>query len=221
MDGKSRSIERDTLRPGRPHLSWRIPMAATFAPVASVKAPEFFVPAFFAAPSWSPAGDAIAAVVHNGTPGMPCSRRLIPARAPGRTSLAASVTRRSRRGCRTAPAFCLSPIKPTSFVSIRGKSGFNRIRAASRIRVTPDLLEYRNVSVRADGAAFVSVGLDAAYTLWRIPLRGGSPQRIASERYDGLLGVAPLADGRTIVSRGSGEIRNLPCSPATAVAVRF
>jgi Tol biopolymer transport system component len=64
------------------------------------------------------------------------------------------------------------------------------------------LLEYRNVSVRADGAAFVSVGLDAAYTLWRIPLRGGNLQRIASERYDGLLGVAPLADGRTIVSSG-------------------
>ena len=69
-------------------------------------------------------------------------------------------------------------------------------------RVTPDLLEYRNVSVRADGCAFVSVGLDAAYTLWRIPLEGGNPQRIASERYDGLLGVAPLPDGRTIVSSG-------------------
>jgi TolB protein len=69
-------------------------------------------------------------------------------------------------------------------------------------RVTPDLLEYRNVSVRADGSAFVSVGLDAAYTLWRVPLGGGSPQRIASERYDGLLGVAPLSDGRIIVSSG-------------------
>jgi Tol biopolymer transport system component len=69
-------------------------------------------------------------------------------------------------------------------------------------RVTPDLLEYRNVSVRADGSAFVSVGLDAAYSLWRIPLKGGSPQRMASERYDGLLGVAPLPDGRTIVSSG-------------------
>jgi Tol biopolymer transport system component len=69
--------------------------------------------------------------------------------------------------------------------------------------VTPDLLEYRNVSVRADGGAFVSVGLDAAYSLWRIPLRdGGSPQRLASERYDGLLGIAPLPDGRTIVSSG-------------------
>ena len=69
-------------------------------------------------------------------------------------------------------------------------------------RVTPDLLEYRNVSVRSDGMAFVSVGLDAAYTLWRIPIRGGNPQRIASERYDGLLGVAPLPDGRAIVSSG-------------------
>jgi Tol biopolymer transport system component len=46
------------------------------------------------------------------------------------------------------------------------------------------------------------VGLDAAYSLWRIPIRGGSPQRIPSERYDGLLGVAPLPDGRTIVSSG-------------------
>jgi Tol biopolymer transport system component len=69
--------------------------------------------------------------------------------------------------------------------------------------VTPDLLEYRNVSVRADGSAFVSVGLDASYSLWRIPLRdGGSPQRLSSERYDGLLGIAPLPDGGTIVSSG-------------------
>ena len=93
-------------------------------------------------------------------------------------------------------------MRPTSFESTRARSGFNRIQRGEPRRVTPDLLEYRNVSVRADGAAFVSVGLDAAYTLWRIPLRGGSPQRIASERYDGLLGVAPLADGRTIVSSG-------------------
>ncbi len=46
--------------------------------------------------------------------------------------------------------------------------------------------------MRADGEAFVAVGLDAVYTLWRVPLDGRDPQRIASERYDGLLGVAPL-----------------------------
>ena len=40
------------------------------------------------------------------------------------------------------------------------------------------------------------------YSLWRLPLSGREPQRIASERYDGLLGVAPLEDGRLVVSTG-------------------
>jgi Tol biopolymer transport system component len=55
----------------------------------------------------------------------------------------------------------------------------------------------------------VSVGLDAVYTLWRLSLGGGDPQRIASERYDGLLGVAPRPDGRVVVStgeRGSSQL---------------
>jgi Tol biopolymer transport system component len=69
-------------------------------------------------------------------------------------------------------------------------------------RVTPDLLEYSNISVRHDGAAFVSVGLDALYSLWRLPLDGSGPQRVPPERYDGLLGVAPLPDGRIVVSTG-------------------
>src|SRR6185436_2997269 len=69
-------------------------------------------------------------------------------------------------------------------------------------RVTPDLLEYRNISLRSDGSAFASVGLDAVYTLLRVPIGGVDPERIASERYDGLLGVAPLRDGRMIVTTG-------------------
>jgi Tol biopolymer transport system component len=75
--------------------------------------------------------------------------------------------------------------------------------------VTPDLLEYRNISLRADGSAFVAVGLDAVYSLWRLPLNGREPQRIASERYDGLLGVATLKDGRLVIStgeRGSSQL---------------
>jgi hypothetical protein len=76
-------------------------------------------------------------------------------------------------------------------------------------RVTTDLLEYRNISVRGDGSAFVSVGLDAVYSLWRLPLNGRDQQRIASERYDGLLGMAPLKDGRIVIStgeRGSSQL---------------
>ena len=48
-------------------------------------------------------------------------------------------------------------------------------------RLTPDLLEYRNISVRGDGSAFVSVGLDAIYSLWRLPLDGQAPQRFEIE----------------------------------------
>jgi Tol biopolymer transport system component len=89
-------------------------------------------------------------------------------------------------------------------------------------RVTPDLLEYRNISLRADGSAFVSVGLDAVYSLWRLPLDGGAPQRMASERYDGLLGVAPLRDGRLVVStgeRGSSQIALLDRSGGDRVTL--
>ena len=169
---------------------------------ASVKAPEFFVPAFFAAPSWSPDGERIAAVVHNAS-----------------TENAAVVTIDARSGARQDFAHRFRDGTFTSwlpdgsgilFVADQAdqyreyprKVWFQPYPRGEPHRVTPDLLEYRNVSVRADGTAFVSVGLDAAYSLWRIPLRGGPPQRIASERYDGLLGIAPLADGRTIVSSG-------------------
>jgi Tol biopolymer transport system component len=89
-------------------------------------------------------------------------------------------------------------------------------------RVTPDLLEYRNISLRADGSAFVAVGLDAVYSLWRLPLNGHEPQRIASERYDGLLGVAPLKDGRIVVStgeRGSSQLAILDRSGGNRVTL--
>jgi eukaryotic-like serine/threonine-protein kinase len=171
-------------------------------PVASVKAPEFFVPAFFAAPSWSPAGDHIATVVHNGTTG-----DAVLATIDSHSGARQNFSRRFRDATFTSwlpdgSGILFVADHADQFREFPRKVWLQPYPSGEPLRVTPDLLEYRNVSVRADGAAFVSVGLDAAYTLWRIPLRGGSPQRIASERYDGLLGVAPLADGRTIVSSG-------------------
>ncbi len=171
--------------------------------LASVNAPEFFVPAFFAAPSWSPDGERISTAVHNASTGdamlaifevQSGSRQDFPSRFR-------DVTFTSWLPDGSGILFVAD--QADQFREYPRKVWFQPYPRGEPHRVTPDLLEYRNVSVRADGSAFVSVGLDAAYSLWRIPLRnGGSPQRLASERYDGLLGIAPLPDGRTIVSSG-------------------
>jgi Tol biopolymer transport system component len=170
--------------------------------IATVRSPEFFVPAFFAAPSWSPDGKRIAAAVHNGSTGE-AAVVTVDAASGAREEF----PRRFRDATFTSwlpdgSGILFVADQADQFREYPRKVWLQPYPRGEPHRVSPDLLEYRNVSLRADGAAFVSVGLDAAYSLWRIPLRGGAPQRISSERYDGLLGVAPLADGRTIVSSG-------------------
>jgi Tol biopolymer transport system component/tRNA A-37 threonylcarbamoyl transferase component Bud32 len=170
--------------------------------LATTRGQQFFVPAFFAAPSWSPDGARIAASIHD-----------------ARTGDAGLVTVDAASG--TVDLFP-HRFKDATFTAwLPDGSGIlfvaDQVDALREVprkvwlqpyprgeprRVTPDLLEYRNISIRGDGSAFVSVGLDAVYSLWRVPLTGQSPQRIASERYDGLLGVAPLKDGRLVISTG-------------------
>ena len=170
--------------------------------LVSLQAPEFFVPAFFAAPSWSPDGERISAVVHNGSSG-----EAVLVTVDARSGAKQEFARRFRDATFTSwlpdgSGILFVADQADEFREYPRKVWHQPYPNGEPHRVTPDLLEYRNVSVRADGSSFVSIGLDAAYSLWRIPLQGGSPQRIASERYDGLLGVAPLPDGRTIVSSG-------------------
>jgi Tol biopolymer transport system component len=170
--------------------------------LATVKAPEFFVPAFFAAPSWSPDGERISAVVHNATTG-----DAVLVTIDVQSGERREFSRRFRDATFTSwlpdgSAILFVADQADQYREYPRKVWMQPYPRGEPKRVTPDLLEYRNVSVRGDGNAFVSVGLDAAYTLWQIPLGQGSPRRLASERYDGLLGVAPLPDGRTIVSSG-------------------
>jgi Tol biopolymer transport system component len=170
--------------------------------LASVRGQQMFVPGFFAAPSWSPDGARIAAAIRD-----------------AKTGDAGLVTVDAASG--TIDPFPTRFQDATFTAWLPDGSGIlfvadqvDALREFPRKvwlqpyprgepqRVTPDLLEYRNISVRGDGGAFVAVGLDAVYSLWRLPLDGRDPQRIASERYDGLLGVAPFKDGRLVVSTG-------------------
>ena len=190
--------------PGRAESSLMIAGAdgSSVRVLASTMGHEFFVPAFFAAPSWSPEGERIAAAIHDGETGR---ARLV-------TIDVASGAETAFPGQFEDATFTQWLPDGSGILVVAGQSDGTReyprkvwlqpYPHGEPRRITQDVLEYRNASVRADGSAFVSVGLDAAYSLWRVPLDGGTPERIASERYDGLLGLAALADGRVIVSAG-------------------
>jgi len=170
--------------------------------IASTRAPEFFVPAFFAAPSWSPDGERIAAAVHHTSAG-----DAVLATFDARTGARASFDQRFEdvtftSWLRDGSGILFVANQSDGLREFPRKIWLQPFPRGEPHRVTPDLLEYRNISLRNDGEAFASVGLDASYTLWRVPIADGEPVRIASERYDGLLGVAPLADGRIVITAG-------------------
>jgi Tol biopolymer transport system component len=185
--------------------------------LAATRGREFFVPAFFAAPSWSPDGARIAAAIHDGAGGTRLATIDV---ASGQEQPFGG---RFEDATFTAwlpdgSGLLLVASRPAGDREYPRKVWLQPYPGGEPRRITRDLLEYRNASIRGDGRAFVSVGLDAAYSLWRVPLDGGSLQRIASERYDGLLGLAPLPDGRIVVSageRGNTQLAVLDSTGAT------
>jgi Tol biopolymer transport system component/tRNA A-37 threonylcarbamoyl transferase component Bud32 len=190
--------------------------------LASVRGQNLFVPAFFAAPSWSPDGARIAASIHDAKTGdaslvtvETASGKIEP--FPHRFQ---DVTFTAWLPDGSGVLFVANQVDELR--EVPRKVWLQPYPRGEPHRVTPDLLEYRNISLRADGSAFVAVGLDAVYSLWRLPLNGHEPQRIASERYDGLLGVAPLKDGRIVVStgeRGSSQLAILDRSGGNRVTL--
>ncbi len=175
MDGEWRSIEPGILSPASRLSSSRMCDGSSRSALASVKAPEFFVPAFFAAPSWSPDGGRISVTVHNGSTG-----DAVLATIDARSGARQDFSRRFRDATFTSwlpdgSGILFVADQADEFREYPRKVWFQPYPRGEPHRVTPDLLEYRNVSVRADGEAFVSVGLDAAYTLWRIPLQRRQP----------------------------------------------
>ena len=168
--------------------------------LATRRNPDLFVPAFFTGPSWSPDGSVIVASTRN--------------RAVERARL---TTFDTRTGAERELYSADSDITFTQwlpdgtgvlfvsrpFVNFSGTAGQLWLRSSPEgqvRRITNDVLDYRKVSVAADGATLLAIGQEVESKVYLVPLDGSAPQRIPTERYDGLQGIAQLPDQSLIVT---------------------
>ena len=174
------------------------------------QAPEFFAPGFFIAASWSPDGARISCTVRNS--GTRDAGLVVASVAdggvtalPGRYSDATFTAWLPDGSAILFIARALGTFGPGG----GGQIWLQPYPAGGVRRVTNDLVDYRSISVKADGTALTTVGYDASVALYLARLDAPSAagtnrpavretSKVASERYDGLGGVAWSSDGRRI-----------------------
>lgn len=168
--------------------------------IAVRRAPELFAPSFYAAPSWSPKGDRIATALRNVD-----TRRThlaVVEVATGALSLFEEAF--------AAASFTAWPDDRRILFSARAPGDEPATGGTAQLwqqplpdgspsRVTTDVIDYRSLSVTADGSALAAVGTTNAAGLWLIPLDGSAARKLpATLRTDAREGVAWL-DASTLV----------------------
>jgi serine/threonine protein kinase/Tol biopolymer transport system component len=165
--------------------------------LAVKRPPEFFAPGNFVSVSWSPDGSRVAAPLRN------------------RDTRTATLATIDLSGGQAPLGDTFSDIGSTNWLPdgvvfvARGVGGLatgspgqlwlQPYPHGPPRRLTNDLVDYRSTSAAANGRSIVSVGLDAAPSLWTLPLDGkGTPTKLPSQRYDGTYGVSWNADGRIL-----------------------
>ncbi|HEX6088091.1 MAG TPA: protein kinase [Thermoanaerobaculia bacterium] len=163
--------------------------------LATIEAPELFVPIFFAGASWAPDGKSIAAAVRNGER----SRLVSVDVATG------SMTTLADPGWRFVSQSAWLP-DASALVAIATFEQEDRSQVwlvphpqGEPWRVTNDLFDYRSVSVTADGKSLVTVAGDRTSDVWVLG-EGEAPRRVTAEKTEGSHGVAALADGRIVLT---------------------
>jgi Tol biopolymer transport system component len=174
-------------------------------PLATRRPPEFFVPIFFTAPSWSPDGGMILA---------PMERRV------GRPVGTLVGVRPDDGGPAQFPSVEWPIIGQAAWLpdgsgviaaagggAATGGSSASRVqlwwidpRSGQRRQITNDLLDYRSVSITSDSASIVAVASDGTSAVWTAPVDGGGDaRRVTSGRYDGLSGLSAAPGGKILM----------------------
>ena len=177
--------------------------------LAKVRAPEFFVPIFFAGPSWSPDGKTIATAVSG--------RQM----ARGTEYFTPEIARTARIAGVDAATGAMETIAAHDWAIVAqvawmpdGK-GLMAIAMGASARnyqvwsvsypggaaqpVTHDLYDYRTVSLSADGKALVTVASQISAAVW-VVRDGTHPRRVNASRVEGLYGAVALPDGRLVTT---------------------
>jgi Tol biopolymer transport system component len=177
--------------------------------LAAVKLPERVAPIFFTAPDWSPDGRRIAcAVVRLQGGAVERGGKVIAVSVADGT-----VETLADPGWRSVAQVAWLP-DSRGLLAVASSEGEETARVwlvplpqGAPRRVTSDLLDYRILSLTADGASLVTVASDVLASVWLLPRDGkGRPRRVTSSKIDGLHGLDFAPDGRIVyTSRDGGE----------------
>ena len=167
--------------------------------LATIDAPESFVPIFFAGASWSPDGKSIATAVRATERG-----RLVSVDVATGT-----ITTIADPGWRYVAQTAWLP-DGSALVAIATVEQEDRSQVwlaphprGEPWRLTNDLFDYRTVSVTADGRSLLTVAGDRTSDVW-VLAEGETPQRLTAAKTEGSHGIATLSDGRIVFTSLEG-----------------
>ena len=187
--------------------------------LAAVKLPERVAPIFFTAPDWSPDGRRIACTMARiGSGSVESGARVMGVSVEDGTTetLADPGWRFAAQVAWLPDSRGLLAVAATDDVQ-SGQVWLVPLPQGAPRRLTNDLLEYRILSLAADGASFVTVAADIMASVWLSSLDGRDrPRRLTSSRLDGILGVAFAPDGRVAYTSAEDGAQGLWITSADA-----
>jgi len=178
----------------------------------SRRAPEGFLPGFFAAPSWSPDGRTIAASVRHRANAT--ATLLVIDATSSQTRELVSVSDDITHTLWLPDGSGIVYVRrgAVGLGGNRGQLWLKPFPDGAPRQITNDLLDYRQSSITSDGTMLTAIGQELQSQIYVVPLDGSPPQRVRSERFDGAFGLVQLRDGSFIAGtmvNGNAQIVRL------------